>query len=154
LLGEYIISHQAVRNAALLRSAELDHTAWQLSAQWVLTGEPASFTGITPVRPFDLKSGGWGAWQLVARYGQLNVDDAAFQGFSNPLTSANSATVWSVGVNWWLNKNARIMTSFSHTTFDGGGAGFNPLDPSTGNAPSTVSHQDENALFTRLQLSF
>lgn len=154
LLGEYIISHQGVRNAALLRTAELEHDAWQVSAQWVLTGEPASFTGINPIRPFDLKTGGWGAWQLVARYGQLNIDDDAFQGFSNPLTSAHTATAWSVGVNWWLNKNARIMTSFSHTTFDGGGAGFNLLDPSTGTAPATVTHQDENALFTRFQLSF
>lgn len=153
LLGEYIINQQGVLNGAIQRRADLRNEAWQVSGQWVLTGENASFTGINPSRPFDLKTGGWGAWQLVARYGQLNVDDRAFQGFANPDTSASGATAWSVGVNWWLNKNARIMTSFTHTTFDGGGA-FNPLNSGTLNPPATVSHQDENALFTRFQLSF
>jgi len=151
LLGEYAISEQEVSRGAL--SAKLRNTAWQVSGQWVLTGEAASFTGIAPRRPFDLKAGGWGAWQLVARYGQLTIDDAAFQGFSNPNTSASGATAWSVGVNWWLNKNVRVLTSFTHTTFDGGGA-FNPLDSSTLIPPATVTQQDENVFFTRLQLAF
>ncbi len=153
LHGEYAISHQGVYNSPTFRSAELEHTAWQISSQWVLTGEPASFNGIIPNRPFDPRNGGWGAWQLVARYGQLDIDDAAFQGFSNPATSASSATAWAVGINWWLNKNVRVLTSFSHTTFDGGGA-FNPIDASTLTPPATVTHQDENALFTRIQLAF
>ncbi len=153
LLGEYAISHQSVFNSATFRKAELDHTAWQISAQWVLTGENASFNGITPNRPFSLGSGGWGAWQLVGRFGQLEIDDEAFQGFSNPALSAHAATSWAVGVNWWLNKNARVMASFSHTSFEGGGS-FNPIDSSTFVAPATVSAQDENAFFTRLQLSF
>jgi len=152
LLGEYGISHQSVVNSFTAGTAELDHTAWQLSAQWVLTGEPASFTGITPQRAFRLGSG-WGAWQLVGRFGQLNLDDQTFPNFANPATSARSATSWSVGLNWWLNKNVRLMTSFSHTTFDGGGA-FNPLDPSTLVPPATVTAQDEKVFFTRLQLAF
>ena len=153
LLGEYAISHQGVLNTATLDKAELEHTAWQVSAQWVLTGEQASFSGITPLRPFDPLAGRWGAWQLVARYGRLNIDSDAFPTFANPQTSANSVGAWSVGVNWWLNKNLRVLTSFSHSTFGGGGS-FNPLDPSTRIPPATVSHQAENALFTRLQLAF
>lgn len=153
LLGEYAISHQSVQNSFNLGKAELEHTAWQLSAQWVLTGEPASFTGINPTRPFSFGSGGWGAWQLVGRFGQLNIDGDTFPNFANPTTSANRATSWGAGVNWWLNRNVRLMTSFSHTSFDGGGA-FNPLDSSTFTAPATVTAQDENAFLTRLQLSF
>ena len=60
--------------------------------------------------------------------------------------SANAAA-WSVGVNWWLNKNIRLLTSFSHTTFTGGGSGG-------ATAPAAVTHQPENALFTRIQLAF
>ncbi|MEI9960466.1 MAG: hypothetical protein WDM76_04830 [Limisphaerales bacterium] len=60
LLAEYTISHQAVLNSGTLARAELENTAWQVSAQWVLTGEPASFTGITPKRPFDPRIGQWG----------------------------------------------------------------------------------------------
>ncbi len=153
LMGEYGISHQSVVNSFTAQKAELNHTAWQLSAQWVLTGEAASFTGINPNRPFKPGSGGWGAWQLVGRFGQLDIDDEAFPVFANPATSAERATSWSVGLNWWLNKNVRVMTSFSHTKFDGGGA-FDPLDSSTLVAPATVTAQDENVFFTRLQLAF
>jgi len=153
LLGEYTISRQEVLNNVTQARAELSHNAWQVSGQWVLTGEPASFTGIIPQRPFDFFAGRWGAWQLVARYGQLDIDDQAFGSFSNPLTSASGATAWSVGINWWLNKNVRWLTSYSHTTFDGGGA-FNPIDPSTFVPPATVTQNDESVLFTRIQISF
>ncbi|MEO8426201.1 MAG: porin [Verrucomicrobiota bacterium] len=153
LLGEHAISHQGVLNSATLLKAELEHTAWQVSAQWVLTGEPASFSGIVPLHPFNLTSGGWGAWQLVARYGQLDIDAAAFHGFSNPAVSASSATSWSVGINWWLNKNVRVLMSYAHTGFDGGG-GFNPVDPITLLPPAIVTQQDENVFFTRFQLAF
>lgn len=153
LLGEYAISHQSVYNSFTQARTELEHKGWQISAQWVLTGEAASFNGITPNRPFNLGNGGWGAWQLVGRYGQLDIDNDAFQGFSNPALSARSATSWAVGINWWLNRNARILTSFSHTSFEGGG-GFNPIDSTTFVPPATVTAQDENVFFTRLQLSF
>ena len=149
LLGEYAISHQGVLNSLTHRRAELDHTAWEVSAQWVLTGEPASFTGLTPKRSFDPLNGGWGAWQLVGRFGQLDIDDRAFQGFANPDSSASGATSWSVGINWWLNKNVRLLTSFSQTTFTGGGLDTLSLTP-----PATVTRQSETAFFTRLQLAF
>ena len=93
------------------------------------------------------------AWQLVGRFGELNLDDRTFQGFANAANSANAATAWAVGINWWLNRNARVLTSFSHTAFEGGGA-FNPLDATTLVPPATVNRQDENVFFTRLQLAF
>jgi phosphate-selective porin OprO/OprP len=154
VLAEYIITRQGVYNSSTFRSADLEHSAWQVAAQWVLSGEDASFRGIQPRNPFRLHGGGWGAWQLVGRVGALDIDDTAFQGFSNPATSASGATSWSVGMNWWLNRNLRVLTSFTHTSFDGGGAAFNPADPSTVVAPATVTRKDENAVMTRLQLSY
>ena len=153
LLGEYIVTRQGVLNATTLREGQLDHSAWELTAQWVLTGEDATFGAINPTRPFRLSDGGWGAWQLVGRFNQLHLDPDTFPAFANPALSARSATSWSVGVNWWLNRNLRILTSFTRTTFDGGGQ-VNPVDPSTLVAPATVTHQPENALLTRLQLGF
>ena len=41
--------------------------------------------------------------------------------FADPATSANSASAWSVGLNWYLNRNVLVKTSFSRTTFSGGG---------------------------------
>ena len=77
----------------------------------------------------------------------LDVDPAAFPLYSDPLTSARSASAWSVGINWYLNRNIEWKTSFSHTWFDGGGG------PGT-TAPATVTRKSENVLFTRLQLAF
>jgi phosphate-selective porin OprO and OprP len=143
LMGEYAISDQEVRQtAAPSTTADLWHTAWEISAGWVLTGEDASYNGVKPRHPFSLhEGGGWGAWQLVARYAELNVDDAAFPTFANPATSASAARAWSVGMNWWLNQNVLILTSFSRTTFTGGASG-------------TVTQQPENVFFTRIQLAF
>lgn len=151
-LGEYTISHQEVLNNTTLARAPLEHNAWQVSAQWVLTGEAASFTGIAPERPFDFNAGRWGAWQLVARYGQLNIDDETFGSFANATSSANSATAWGVGINWWLNKNVRVLTSYSHTVFEGGGS-FNLADPKS-IPQGIVTQEDEDVLFTRVQISF
>ena len=51
----------------------------------MLTGEDASYRGVTrPNHPFTVGSAGWGAWELVARYGELEVDDAAFPVFADP----------------------------------------------------------------------
>jgi phosphate-selective porin OprO/OprP len=91
--------------------------------------------------------GSQGALRFVARYMGLDVDPAAFPLFSNPATSARSATAWSVGLTWFLNRNVSMNLDFSHTWFNGGGGpGFT--------APATVTREDENVLFTRIQLAF
>lgn len=144
MLGEYVISSQQVRKGG--STAKLQNEAWQVSAGWVLTGEDAGFNGVVPRHPFDPRAGQWGAWQVVARYAQLNVDRDAFPTFANPAGSATSAAAWSVGLNWWLNRNVRLLASYSHTDFEGGGAGANP--------PGSVTKQDENVFFTRVQAAF
>jgi phosphate-selective porin OprO/OprP len=150
LLGEYVISNQRVSRMGTgpQPSARLNNTAWQVSAGWVLTGENYTYSGgVTPRHNFDPRQGGWGAWQLVARYGELQIDDAAFPSFADPTTSARSAPSWSLGLNWYLNRNLTVKASFSHTDFQGGGGAGTP-------APAVVTRKDENVLFTRLQLSF
>jgi len=153
LLGEYVISDQGVYNTATAQRANLHQTAWQVCAQWVLTGEPASFTGIVPKRPFDPRAGNWGAWQIVGRVSQLKIDEDAFSAFANPVTSGNEAFTLAAGLNWWLNRNIRVLSNFSYTTFEGGGM-VNPAIPGTLVPPATVTAQDEKAFFTRVQLFF
>jgi phosphate-selective porin OprO and OprP len=144
LMAEYVVSDQQV--ASLAKSADLQNTAWEVSGGWVLTGEDASYNTLTPRHPFDLRRGQWGAWQVVARYAGLDVDGKAFQdGFASSTKSADRANAWSVGLNWYLNKDIRADLSFSHTTFDG----------FTGKtSPGTVPAQSENVLFSRVQLAF
>ncbi len=141
LLGEYAISDQRVQRGTT--STYLDNTAWEISGGWVLTGEDAGYNGVTPKHPFDFRKGQWGAWQLVARYEQLDVDKKAFPTYASATSSAQSAEAWAVGLNWYLNKNIRANASYSRTTFSG----------YTGAKPA-VPAQPENTIFTRIQLVF
>jgi phosphate-selective porin OprO/OprP len=144
LLAEYVVSDQQVASAT--KSADLQNSAWEVTGGWVLTGEDATYTGVTPLHPFDPRNGRWGAWQLIARYAALNVDGKAFtDGFASSAKSANGANVWSVGLNWYLNRNVRADLSFSHTIFNG----FTGVA-----APGVVPAQSENVLFSRVQLAF
>jgi phosphate-selective porin OprO and OprP len=127
--------------------------AWEVSAQWVLTGEAASYTGIIPWNDFDPRAGKWGAWQLVARFAQAELDQDASPAFSDGSLSAYSATSWAVGLNWWLNRNIRLLTSYSQTWFKGGGT-VNSATSRSLVPPATVTHQNENLFTTRIQLAF
>jgi phosphate-selective porin OprO/OprP len=146
LMAEYVVSDQQVtRTAAPLTSKDLQNTSWDITGGWVLTGEDATYNGVTPKHPFDPRSGQWGAWQVVARYADLNIDNAAFAPLA-PFAAAGSASAaqaWSVGLNWYLNRDIRVNASFSRTTFSGGSLGTTP-----------VTAQPENVIFTRIQLAF
>jgi phosphate-selective porin OprO/OprP len=145
LLGEYVISDQELTGGTVTKKANVDlqNTAWEINGGWVLTGEDASYNGVTPRHPFDLHNGGWGAWQVVARYAELNADNAAFTDGFAAKGSASAADAWSVGLNWYLNKNIRFNTSFSHTTF----SLYKDLS-------TAVTAHPESVIFTRIQLAF
>jgi phosphate-selective porin OprO and OprP len=138
LLGEYVISKNEVTRADI--TAELEHTAWQAEGSFFLTGEKNSFRSPTPKKPFDLKEGGWGAVELVARYGELALDGASFPTFATPTSSVRKARSWGMGVNWHFTRAVKVTVDYERTTFLGG-------------AP-TGDREPENAVFTRFQTSF
>jgi phosphate-selective porin OprO and OprP len=138
LLGEYVISQNEVTQGAA--TAELEHTAWQVEGSFFLTGEKNSFRSPTPKKPFDLKEGGFGAVELVARYGELAFDQAAFPLYASLSASAQKAKAVGVGVNWHFTRAVKIAVNYERTTFTGGAA--------------TGDREPENALITRFQTSF
>jgi phosphate-selective porin OprO/OprP len=120
LLGEYAISRQDVRLGP--NTATLTHKAWQASGNLFLTGEKAGFRTPTPKKPFDLQEKGFGALELVARYGELDLDDDAFPIFASASSSVTREQAAGVGLNWYLNKQIKVAVNYEHTTFDGGAA--------------------------------
>jgi phosphate-selective porin OprO/OprP len=120
LFGEYIISSQEVRRDAggLPTRARLENSAWQVAASYFLTGEENSYRAVTPKRSFSLADGGWGAWEIAARMGQLDVDDDAFPLFANPAGSATRSTSYGIGLNWHLNRNIKVSAGYDYTRFD------------------------------------
>ena len=138
--AEYIVSRQKVSVGGVRE--ELSHQAWQATASYVLTGEDASYRGVAkPSHPFDPGQGGWGAFELVGRYGVLEIDDDAYPLFADTNASARKAESWTVGLNWYLNSNLKLVLNYLQTRLDGGSA-------------SGADREDEKAVFTRLQVAF
>ena len=147
VLGEYVQVSQDVsrQTAAGLRRAKLDNTAWQLQFAVFLTGEDETFRGFTPNSVFSLQDRTWGAFELVARVHELDIDNDAFSGgansFANPATAATKATAWGVGVNWYLNQNYKLSLNYDVTEFEGGAA-------------AGADRDDERAVFARVAVGF
>lgn len=140
-LGEYAISDQEVVRGAGI-SDRFENDAWQIILSYVLTGEDASYRGVTPRKPFSPKDGQWGAWELVGRYQELDIDDRVFTtGFANRNVSVDEAEAWGGGLNWYLNRNVKLVLDYEHTEFSGG-------------ALLRGDRETENAIFTRFQLSY
>lgn len=142
LLGEYIVSRQEVAAPArAIDTTTLSNRAWQLLGSVVLTGEDASYKGVArPNHPFAPGGPGWGAFELVARYGRLAIDDDAFPLFADPGKSVSAESGWTLGLNWYLTGNFKLVANYSQTRFDA----------ALGAAP----REDEKAFFTRAQFSF
>lgn len=144
VLAEYTVSEQDLTRGGVERSIKND--AYNLTASYVLTGEDASYKGIKPAAPYAIGDEGWGALQVVARIGALNVDNAAFEGIAgtdrlaDPTKQASKAESYGAGVNWVLTQNAKLTADYHFTQFKGGATGGD--------------RRDEKAVFTRLTIQY
>ena len=88
---------------AIANEDDATYDGYYLSAGWFLTGETRPFKNgvwdrVKPKSPY-------GAWELVTRYSYLDAADNNFG------TTADTATL---GVNWYINSNVRLMTDYMH----------------------------------------
>ncbi|MEO8062782.1 MAG: porin [Pseudomonadota bacterium] len=145
-LGEYTQVKQDVSRTlgAVTLSDTLTNSAWQGQFSWFITGEEESFRGFTPQTTFQPGKSGSGAWELVARVQQLDVDDAAFAGgansFANPLTAVSKVTAYGVGVNWYPWNTVKFSLNYDLSSSEGGVA--------------TGDRADERALFGRFAINY
>lgn len=163
LIAEYAEVSQDVRRSAapLTTHDTLKNNAWQIAASWLITGEDASFKGVKPKQPYDINNSGWGAWELLARYQENNIDNDAFSKgtapsllrYADPRINAKSAKTWGVGANWYLNQWIKLALNYEETKFEGGGQ-VNAAGAPTGAFTHIKDREDEKILFTRLQLSY
>jgi phosphate-selective porin OprO/OprP len=119
--------------------------AWEVTGTYVLTGEDASYNGVTPRHEFEPSGGHWGAFELAGRIGELKLDSSIFsENFANLSTSISKENAWGIGMNWYLNRNVKLAADFEQTKFRRGAP----------NGKATDDRKTEN-LFTGLaQLSF
>ncbi len=90
-----------------------------VEAHYFLTGEHRSydhermaFGRVTPLNPLSWTGDrrGWGAWQLAARYGYLNLND---KGVNGGITHE-----FVLGMNWFLTPNAKFQANYVLTSRD------------------------------------
>jgi phosphate-selective porin OprO/OprP len=134
--AEYARSSQEVAKQA--SAARVPNQAWEVTGSFVLTGESATDRGVDPRRPYNRESRQWGAFEIVARHAQLNVDPAAFDaGLAAPGASRRAAAT-GAGLLWYLNQYVKYVLTFERTSFEGGPGGVRP---------------PEHAIIFRLQLN-
>ncbi|MBR0692630.1 OprO/OprP family phosphate-selective porin [Bradyrhizobium lablabi] len=87
-------------------------------AAYTLTGETrtynpstASYNGIRPKNPFELNGSGWGAWEIGGRISQIDLNDQLGTPFG---IAAGRQTVYTAGLNWYVNNNIRFMLNYLH----------------------------------------
>lgn len=139
LLGEYVQSNQTVRIGA--NTIEASNNAWQLAGSYVLTGEKASYSGVIPRNNFDPRNGTWGAFEIVGRYHALNLDEGIFNQFVSTAANIHGAQGYTIGLNWYLNRNLMFKINYDQLFFSGGSSGG-------------LDRERENVIATRLQLAF
>jgi phosphate-selective porin OprO/OprP len=120
LFAEYVRSQQHVLDGTKAEVAQLE--AWQLLVSIVLTGEKASYKGVTPDHPFDPSKGTWGAFDVAARIGELRVVDAGTlnDGFADPTKSARRIWSGGVGTSWYPNRTIRFMLDVERSVYTRG----------------------------------
>jgi phosphate-selective porin OprO and OprP len=120
-------------------------TGWYAEGSWTITGEsrkynPAAgaYAGIVPDRNFSLTKGDPGAWEVAFRYSHVGLNDLFTPGI--PTASTNGVAggeqnIYTVGLNWYVNRNVRFMVNYLHGTvdkFSGAAAGGLPAGTDIG----------------------
>ena len=127
-------------------------SGWYVYLSYWLTGEcrpykKGVFSRVKPCCNFlDNECCCTGAWELKARYEFLDLEDGNIDG--------GEQTSITVGVNWHLNPNTRIMLEYFLTTVDGTPAGYD-ADPNTmGTQTVTFDDDDISGVQMRFQVDF
>ena len=173
LQGEYVVNDlDATNPITTTETVRGDVKTFYIQAVWNITGEKwasaykgGKFGGLKPNNNFA-SGGGWGAWQLGLRYSEVDASDLRITGTNSQFQSGEgkstspSATSsqagrqnqkidsYSIGLNWLLNPNARVMFEYTRTDF--GGNTF-PLDATT---TGVTGSSKEDIFSVRTQLNF
>jgi phosphate-selective porin OprO/OprP len=109
------------------------YEGWYVSASLFLTddmrnykAETGSFGRQKVNDPFDMETGGWGAWEIAGRYDVINLADGAAQ--INASTAPNAVScdecgdqaTWLVGLNWWINDYTALKFNYNQSEISGG----------------------------------
>lgn len=119
LQGEYTLA-----DVNTTFDGDRDFSGYYAQASYFLTDDfrayrnsQGIFDRVRPKTNFGWKAeDGWGAWEVAARYSSVDLNDGGVRG--------GEQNAWTLGLNWYLNANTRIMwnyvrNSVDHDLYDG-----------------------------------
>lgn len=111
--GEYMMADINGKNGA----SSPTFNGFYIQGSYFLTGEhrkyktsSGSFDRVKPKESYSFKDGGLGAWEVAARYSEIDLDEGS-------VTGGELKDV-TVGLNWYLNPNMRIMWDYIRADLD------------------------------------
>ena len=105
--GEYIMASTDSPSG----SSDVNFSGYYLQSSYFLTGESQNykkgvFSRVKPKKNYNRKNGTHGAWELAARYSSLDLNSGTVNG--------GELDDITLGLNWYLNPNTRIMLNCIH----------------------------------------
>jgi len=115
---------------------------WYVQGAWTLTGEHRAwsaanggFNGIRPSAAFDPRTGHWGAWEIAARYSDLDLNyhagALASAAIVGDTVRGGEQKITSLGLNWHPNAFIRFLLDYQWVDVD-------RLDPENGVVAGTT----------------
>jgi phosphate-selective porin OprO/OprP len=155
-------------------------SGWYAQAAWTPTGESraynqatGAFTPPKPAHPFALDGSGWGAFELAARYSDIDLNDrildpasviTAWSGSSRTFTYYNTVRggdqrIATLGLNWYPNNAIRFALNYeliqnSRLQSSALPTGITTTTTATPSIPAVNGGQNVQAVSLRAQLSF
>ena len=97
------------------------------------------FRSLRPDHPLGTP-GGWGAWEIKARYSDIDLDYLPFNTAATGGVAGGKQDVWSVGLNWYPTNGLRFALDYDN------------IQVNHANAPATDI--SASAIALRSQISF
>lgn len=123
-------------------TSNVEANGWYVQGSWLVTGESRNYDPVSgTVGKVNPRNSKWGAWEVAFRYDQVNFDEsvnvtgltstaagtatapttfcgdfgatADAVGVSQTCTNGGEMTDWTVGVNWYPNKNVKLMFNYT-----------------------------------------
>lgn len=81
----------------------------------VVTG---AFDAPTIAKTYSLRDGGWGAWEIAARYSDANLNDNVFSTTASNRVRGGDQKIWTGQLNWFLNSSLKLGLSYYDVQVD------------------------------------
>ena len=171
-----VFTSAAASNTHIVSPDSNSFSGWYLQGTWILTGEARPYNAATgsfqsprPSAPFSIDGGGIGAWEVAARYSDLDLNDNVSDA-SNVITGWTGAAnrtytyyntvrggdqkIWTAALNWYPNNFFKFGLDYMLIDIDRLQSPATVTTTGTPLLPSLKGGQTVQAIAFRTQVSF